>query len=41
MGEGVKILLAEKRKLYAFITPRNIWLPVNAPKKIEQVNNTL
>jgi len=34
-------MLAEKRKLYAFITPRNTWLPVNTLKKLKQINNIL
>jgi NDP-sugar pyrophosphorylase family protein len=41
LEETILPMLAEKRKLYAFIIPRNTWLPVNTLKELEQVNNEL
>ncbi|MGC8935630.1 MAG: nucleotidyltransferase family protein, partial [Thermoproteota archaeon] len=41
LEETILPMLAEKRKLYAFVIPRNTWLPVNTLKELEQVNNEL
>jgi NDP-sugar pyrophosphorylase family protein len=34
-------ILAEKKKVYALVIPKNVWLPVNTLKELEQADSTL
>jgi NDP-sugar pyrophosphorylase family protein len=34
-------LLAEKRKLHAFIVPRDAWIPINTLKELESAEELL